>query len=210
MYLWAPILCLEKHCGGTGKPKSCLLSWLGFQLSKSLYRSGLQILHRWDGPSLPMSPMDNLDNFMQGKLEVTWNFIWESLGACREQGERGVGARLTAKWWVSSLPFNSSSTEAENVGTTPSFIKSLRHPAAIGPGLYQMPSQGLGPSSQDSQKTDQSHASGRQPQLQIGTPLSIFEQPHATGKQLLWKMTFSFPPAAVRLFGPPSEQVLLV
>lgn len=80
-----------------GKPKSCLLSLLGLQLSKSLYRSGLQILHRWDGPSLPMCPMDNLDNFMQGKLEVTWNFIWKSPGARREQGERGVGLKVDSK-----------------------------------------------------------------------------------------------------------------
>lgn len=154
-----------------------------------------------------MCLVDNLDNSMQGKLKVTWNFIWKSLRACREQGEGGIGSRLTAKWWVSSLPFNSNSTEAGNGDATPSFIKLLRRPAATGPGLYQTARQGLGPSSQDGQKTDQSHASGRQLKLQIDTPLSIFEQPYAAGKQLLCKMTFSFPPAAVRLFGPRLEQV---
>lgn len=75
-----------------------------------------------------MCLMDNLDNSIQGKVEVTWNFIWKSPRSCGEQSEGGIGSRLTQRRWVSSFPFNPDTTEAGNVDTTPSFIKSFTRP----------------------------------------------------------------------------------
>lgn len=61
---------------------------------------------------------DKLDNSIQGKLEVTWDFTWKSLWACGEQGDGATGSRRGPRRILGHIILDPSTENNKDLRTT--------------------------------------------------------------------------------------------